>query len=62
MYVFGLLLRWRGIAISGAIMCSVYMLLLTALPESPRWLLARGREAEALAALRQLLLAELPSD
>jgi MFS family permease len=54
MYVFGLLLRWRGIAISGAIMCTVYILLLTALPESPRWLLARGREAEALAALRQL--------
>ena len=54
MYVFGLLLRWRGIAVSGGVMCFVYALLLTTLPESPRWLLAHGREAEARVALRQL--------
>ena len=54
MYVFGLLFHWRGIAVSGAVVCIVYVLLLFALPESPRWLLARGREADALRALRRL--------
>ena len=54
MYVFGLLLRWRGIAVSGGVMCFVYAVLLTTLPESPRWLLARGREAEARVALQHL--------
>jgi hypothetical protein len=54
MYVFGLLLRWRGIAVSGGVMCFVYTLFLTTLPESPRWLLARGRDTEARTALRQL--------
>ena len=54
MYVFGQFLHWRGIALSGVAMCCLYVLLLSALPESPRWLLARGREAEARAALRQL--------
>ena len=54
MYVFGLVLRWRGIAVSGGVMCFVYALLLTTLPESPRWLLAHGREADARVALQQL--------
>ena len=47
MYGFGLLFHWRGIAVSGAVVCIVYVLLLFALPESPRWLVAHGKTAEA---------------
>eukprot|EP00747_Dinoflagellata_sp_TGD_P191201 gnl/TRDRNA2_/TRDRNA2_54253_c0_seq1.p1 gnl/TRDRNA2_/TRDRNA2_54253_c0~~gnl/TRDRNA2_/TRDRNA2_54253_c0_seq1.p1 ORF type:complete len:511 (-),score=93.23 gnl/TRDRNA2_/TRDRNA2_54253_c0_seq1:35-1567(-) len=55
MYVLGLVLHWRGIAIVAEIICLLYgVLLLLLLPESPRWLLAQGRDTEALAALSVL--------
>lgn len=38
---------WRGMFAAGAIPAAAFLLLLAFVPESPRWLFQRGREAEA---------------
>ena len=43
---------WRWMLGVEAIPALVFLALLTAVPESPRWLLARGRRAEALEVMR----------
>lgn len=43
---------WRWMLGVEAIPALVFLALLTAVPESPRWLLAHGRRAEALAVMR----------
>lgn len=45
---------WRTMFALGAIPGLVFLAGLLALPESPRWLVLRGRDAEAAAALRRL--------
>ena len=45
---------WRWMMGSEAFPALFYALACFAIPESPRWLLARGRDAEALAILRQI--------
>lgn len=50
----GLLLPWRWLAVAGEGPVVVMILLLTFMPNSPRFLLSRGRDAEALRALAWL--------
>jgi putative MFS transporter len=45
---------WQSIFIIGAIPCFVITVLLARLPESPRWLIAKGRLAEADALVKQI--------
>ncbi|WP_250527314.1 MFS transporter [Caballeronia sp. GAWG2-1] len=53
-------LGWRGIfALNGVGAMAVFFLRI-ALPESPRWLAARGRGSEALVVLRKMGVANLP--
>ncbi len=47
-------LGWKAIFLIGAIPCCVIAVLLARLPESPRWLIARGRAAEAEAIVKQM--------
>ncbi len=47
-------LNWRLMLGVGAVPAIVYFLLLFAVPESPRWLVRRSREEEALAVLRRV--------
>ncbi len=50
--------RWKlGVA---AVPAGLFLLLLTGLPQSPRWLTARGRDVEAQAAAARLGLAAVP--
>jgi sugar porter (SP) family MFS transporter len=42
---------WRWMLGAQAVPAGIYFLLLTLVPESPRWLLSKGREADARAAL-----------
>ncbi|OUJ74113.1 sugar porter family MFS transporter [Hymenobacter crusticola] len=54
-YLAGLgLASWRWMFASAALPSLLFMLTLLLVPESPRWLLGRGREAEALGTLTRL--------
>uniref|UniRef100_A0A8C4QT98 Solute carrier family 2, facilitated glucose transporter member 8 n=2 Tax=Eptatretus burgeri TaxID=7764 RepID=A0A8C4QT98_EPTBU len=54
-FLLGGWLNWRWLAIASAVPPTLqFMMLLFAAPESPRWLLAAGREMEALRALQYL--------
>jgi len=48
MYVFGYFLHWRDTCIPGSLIPFVPFLLFTLLPESPAWLMKRGRTEEAI--------------
>lgn len=50
----GLLLPWRWLAVAGEAPVLVMILLLSFMPNSPRFLLSRGRDEEALRALAWL--------
>lgn len=50
----GLLLPWRWLAVAGEGPVLVMVLLLSCMPNSPRFLLSKGRDAEALQALAWL--------
>lgn len=50
----GLLLPWRWLAVAGEGPVLVMILLLSFMPNSPRFLLSRGRDSEALQALAWL--------
>ncbi|MCM2313094.1 MAG: MFS transporter, partial [Steroidobacteraceae bacterium] len=50
---------WRGVAAFGFATIIVPLLLLVAVPESPRWLALRGRRAEARAAIATLFGTEV---
>ncbi|XP_036276303.2 solute carrier family 2, facilitated glucose transporter member 6 isoform X1 [Pipistrellus kuhlii] len=54
LYALGLLLPWRWLAVAGEGPVVVMVLLLSFMPNSPRFLLSRGRDAEALRALAWL--------
>ncbi|XP_054440116.1 solute carrier family 2, facilitated glucose transporter member 6 [Pteronotus mesoamericanus] len=54
LYTLGLLLPWRWLAVAGEGPVLVMILLLSFMPNSPRFLLSRGRDAEALQALAWL--------
>uniref|UniRef100_A0A286X991 Solute carrier family 2 member 6 n=1 Tax=Cavia porcellus TaxID=10141 RepID=A0A286X991_CAVPO len=54
LYALGLLLPWRWLAVAGEGPVFVMVLLLSFMPNSPRFLLSRGREEEALRALTWL--------
>lgn len=50
----GLLLPWRWLAVAGEAPVLLMLLLLSFMPNSPRFLLSRGRDGEALRALSWL--------
>ncbi|XP_076701274.2 solute carrier family 2, facilitated glucose transporter member 6 isoform X4 [Callospermophilus lateralis] len=54
LYTLGLLLPWRWLAVAGEGPVLVMVLLLSFMPNSPRFLLSRGRDEEALQALTWL--------
>ncbi|XP_053774939.1 solute carrier family 2, facilitated glucose transporter member 6 isoform X6 [Desmodus rotundus] len=54
LYALGLLLPWRWLAVAGEGPVVIMVLLLSFMPNSPRFLLSRGRDAEALQALAWL--------
>ncbi|XP_046321535.1 solute carrier family 2, facilitated glucose transporter member 6 isoform X2 [Marmota monax] len=54
LYALGLLLPWRWLAVAGEGPVLVMVLLLSFMPNSPRFLLSRGRDEEALQALTWL--------
>nr|XP_019584508.1 PREDICTED: solute carrier family 2, facilitated glucose transporter member 6 isoform X1 [Rhinolophus sinicus] len=54
LYALGLLLPWRWLAVAGEGPVVIMILLLTFMPNSPRFLLSRGRDEEALQALAWL--------
>ncbi|XP_032978791.1 solute carrier family 2, facilitated glucose transporter member 6 isoform X2 [Rhinolophus ferrumequinum] len=54
LYALGLLLPWRWLAVAGEGPVVIMILLLTFMPNSPRFLLSRGRDKEALQALAWL--------
>src|SRR3569833_1488302 len=45
---------WRGMLASEAIPSSVFLVLLALVPDTPRWLVLRGRNAEALEQLKRV--------
>jgi MFS transporter, putative metabolite:H+ symporter len=45
---------WKAIFLVGAIPCCIIAVMLARLPESPRWLIAHGRIAEAEAIVKQM--------
>ncbi|XP_007521502.3 solute carrier family 2, facilitated glucose transporter member 6 isoform X1 [Erinaceus europaeus] len=51
LYALGLLLSWRWLAVAGEGPVLIMILLLSFMPNSPRFLLSRGRDEEALKAL-----------
>uniref|UniRef100_A0A8C0XAR3 Solute carrier family 2, facilitated glucose transporter member 6 n=1 Tax=Castor canadensis TaxID=51338 RepID=A0A8C0XAR3_CASCN len=58
LYALGLLLPWRWLAVAGEGPVLVMVLLLSFMPNSPRFLLSRGRDEEALQALTWLRMAD----
>ncbi|XP_003420495.1 solute carrier family 2, facilitated glucose transporter member 6 [Loxodonta africana] len=54
LYALGLRLPWRWLAVAGEVPVLVMILLLSFMPNSPRFLLSRGRDEEALQALAWL--------
>lgn len=54
LYALGLLLPWRWLAVAGEGPVLIMVLLLSFMPNSPRFLLSRGRDEEALQALTWL--------
>nr|XP_044634388.1 solute carrier family 2, facilitated glucose transporter member 6 isoform X2 [Equus asinus] len=54
LYALGLLLPWRWLAVAGEGPVLVMILLLSFMPNSPRFLLSRGRDSEAMRALAWL--------
>uniref|UniRef100_A0A673VRD1 Solute carrier family 2 member 6 n=1 Tax=Suricata suricatta TaxID=37032 RepID=A0A673VRD1_SURSU len=54
LYALGLLLPWRWLAVAGEGPVLVMTLLLSFMPNSPRFLLSRGRDSEALRSLAWL--------
>ncbi|XP_010848964.1 PREDICTED: solute carrier family 2, facilitated glucose transporter member 6 isoform X1 [Bison bison bison] len=54
LYALGLLLPWRWLAVAGEGPVLVMVLLLSCMPNSPRFLLSKSRDAEALQALAWL--------
>uniref|UniRef100_K7C445 Solute carrier family 2 (Facilitated glucose transporter), member 6 n=1 Tax=Pan troglodytes TaxID=9598 RepID=K7C445_PANTR len=54
LYALGLLLPWRWLAVAGEAPVLIMILLLSFMPNSPRFLLSRGRDEEALQALAWL--------
>ncbi|XP_041530255.1 solute carrier family 2, facilitated glucose transporter member 6 isoform X2 [Microtus oregoni] len=54
LYALGLLLPWRWLAVAGEGPVLVMILLLSFMPNSPRFLLSKGRDEEALQALTWL--------
>ncbi|XP_061055631.1 solute carrier family 2, facilitated glucose transporter member 6 isoform X2 [Eubalaena glacialis] len=54
LYALGLLLPWRWLAVAGEGPVLVMIMLLSFMPNSPRFLLSRGRDSEALQALAWL--------
>ncbi|XP_069039699.1 solute carrier family 2, facilitated glucose transporter member 8 [Lepisosteus oculatus] len=53
-YIAGLVLEWRWLAVACSVPPALMLVLMCFMPETPRFLLAQGREYEALAALRFL--------
>ncbi|NXH10856.1 GTR8 protein, partial [Bucco capensis] len=53
-YTAGMALKWRWLALLGSFPPCLMLLLMCFMPETPRFLLSRGRSAEAMAALRFL--------
>ncbi|XP_068837310.1 solute carrier family 2, facilitated glucose transporter member 6 isoform X2 [Capricornis sumatraensis] len=54
LYALGLLLPWRWLAVAGEGPVLIMVLLLSCMPNSPRFLLSKGRDTEALQALAWL--------
>uniref|UniRef100_A0A8C5V2B7 Solute carrier family 2 member 6 n=1 Tax=Microcebus murinus TaxID=30608 RepID=A0A8C5V2B7_MICMU len=54
LYALGLLLPWRWLAVAGEAPVLTMILLLSVMPNSPRFLLSRGKDEEALRALAWL--------
>lgn len=53
-YIIGTVLPWRVLALTGLIPCSIVILGLFLIPESPRWLAKRGYQKEFIEALQKL--------
>ncbi|MBD4020392.1 MFS transporter, partial [Xanthomonas citri pv. citri] len=53
-FIIGTVLTWRILALTGLIPCTVLLVGLFFVPESPRWLAKIGRKKEFDAALRKL--------
>ncbi|KAK4739184.1 hypothetical protein R3W88_002881 [Solanum pinnatisectum] len=54
MYVVGVIINWRLLAVIGAIPCIIQLLGLFFIPESPRWLAKAGQWKECEASLQRL--------
>ncbi|XP_018614609.1 solute carrier family 2, facilitated glucose transporter member 6-like [Scleropages formosus] len=54
LYVLGLLLPWRWLAVAGELPALLMLVLLCFMPKSPRYLISKGRQEEALKALEWL--------
>ena len=50
----GLSVGWRWMMASEAVPAGIFLLLLLLIPDSPRWLVLRGRQDQALAVLRRI--------
>nr|XP_056716171.1 solute carrier family 2, facilitated glucose transporter member 6 [Euleptes europaea] len=54
LYALGLVLPWRWLAVAGEVPILIMIILLCFMPESPRFLISKGKEDEALSALTWL--------
>uniref|UniRef100_A0A8C9RDB2 Solute carrier family 2, facilitated glucose transporter member 8 n=1 Tax=Scleropages formosus TaxID=113540 RepID=A0A8C9RDB2_SCLFO len=54
LYALGLLLPWRWLAVAGELPALLMLVLLCFMPKSPRYLISKGRQEEALKALEWL--------
>lgn len=53
-YLLGIAISWRALAIAGLVPCSLLLIGLFFIPESPRWLAKIGRDGDFEAALQAL--------